>query len=291
MHLFCSVSFLFIPSYVWINGRRFFAQVAGAASHWIALSSIGLHLLLTCSAYDGWPHDGLCPTYNPSTGLQERASIAGLLRAKIRTSDPLIYHRCATDGGNPFMGKWGVIPRFIWPFRGVLPNEQEVPQAHSATAATVLAYSCFTAVALLALGLVLWIPRAPGPKPPPLPLLFLRQQRERRSRALPTATLGEDGSGSSGDENEEYDEFGGQRRRAGRRRRRGQGSERNEDGTMAVQEPTFRSLGARVNAYIPLTDRGFHGLLQPRDLKPLQPPSAPALRLHTVSDSAFAYLR
>jgi hypothetical protein len=59
--------------------------------------------------------------------------------------------------------------------------------------------------------------------------------------------------------------------------------EEGEDGTMAVHEPTFRSLGARVNAYIPVTDRGFNGLLQPRDLKPLQPPSAPTLRLHTAS--------
>jgi len=257
-------------------------------------------LLLTCSAYDGWPHDGLCATYNPSTGLQERASIAGLLRAKIRTSDPLIYHRCATDGGNPFTGKWGIIPRILWPFRGVFPNEQA--QAHPATAATVLAYSCMSAVALILLALILWIPRAPGPKPPPLPLLFLRQQRERRSRALPTALLGDDASASSGDEDYGDDEFGGQRRRRGRRRdkqlkdRNGRGAdggnfsnmnpeeeEEDEDGAMAVHEPTFRSLGARVNAYIPVTDRGFNGLLQPRDLKPLQPPSAPTLRLHTAS--------
>jgi len=282
--------------------------VAGAAAHWLAAAGVGLHLLLTCSSYDGWPHDGLCATVDPLTGLHARASVAGLLRAKRPTSDVLLYHRCATDGGNPLVGRW-LLPRWLWPLR---LDAAEQPQAHPATAAAVLVYSSAAAVLLLALALVLWLPRAPDPKPPPPPLLFLRNQRERRSRGdagarggsggAPTALLGADAEDDEDDEADKDDEEKGNRRRRPRARHGHQRSLRpsGDEGFFALEEeaaaamgqgPTFRSLGARANAYIPLTDRGYGGLLRPRELAPLQPPTAPTLRLHTVTGSNASVYR
>jgi hypothetical protein len=208
-------------------------KVATAATVWFCVSLL-LHFSITATGYGGWPHDGLCPTWN-GDGKRARAYPATIRRYGNHVRATRMFHRCPNDGGDPLFVFW-VIPNVFprWGDATFLTNKNQD---------ILFYYTLATFIISILFFFIYFLQCCCSP---------CKTERERFTR-FTEKKLDEVVSIPS-----QYD------KKTGKDKSYDMGE---DDGEMAH----YLNLGASVDAYIPMTDRGFNSRLSPFDLHLIQP--------------------
>jgi len=222
-------------SFGWIRGLCPLGhyKIASHASAWLCVALL-IHFSITANGYAGWPHDGLCPTW-VDDGVRARSYPATVRRYGAHVRSTRLFHKCATEGGDPLF-VFFIIPNIFprWGDSSFLTRKRQD---------ILFYYTVGTFIITIFFWILYFFVDLCCPcKKERARLAHFTEQKLDEVVSIPS----------------QYD------RKKGNQKSHDQGE---DDGEMAH----YLNLGASVDAYIPMTDRGFNSRLSPFDLHLIQP--------------------